>query len=146
MATRRRASGRWTTPTTPGSAHHLHAAEHSRVKAPKVATRGRRSISRPRPKKACVSHQRTGNDLGALEVLIGMEIAGRQGEPQANEDQQQVGPPPHVGGSGWSSYDSGAQLGHLELMKGKEKLGGLHHRRQRRREERGKPRRMVIRQ
>lgn len=41
--------------------------------------------------------QRTGDDLGALEVLVGMQVARRQGEEQAHGDEEQVGAAPHVG-------------------------------------------------
>lgn len=37
----------------------------------------------------------TGNDLGALKIFIGMEVAGRQGEPQPDEEKEEIGPSPH---------------------------------------------------
>lgn len=37
----------------------------------------------------------TCDDLGALKVLIGVEIAGGQGEVEADQDEQEVGSPPH---------------------------------------------------
>ena len=39
--------------------------------------------------------ERTGDDLGALEVFVGMEVAWRQGEPQSDQDKKEVRSPPH---------------------------------------------------
>lgn len=38
----------------------------------------------------------TSNDLGALEVLVRVKVARRQGKPQADEEQEKVGTSPHV--------------------------------------------------
>jgi hypothetical protein len=38
---------------------------------------------------------RTSYDLGALEVLVGVQVAGRQGKVDAHEDQQEVDSSPH---------------------------------------------------
>ena len=40
---------------------------------------------------------RTCDDLGALEVLVGVQVAGRQGKVDAHENQQEVASPPHGG-------------------------------------------------
>lgn len=39
--------------------------------------------------------ERTGNDLGALKVLVGVKVARREGEPEPDQDQKEVCPPPH---------------------------------------------------
>ena len=54
---------------------------------------------------------RTGNDLGALEVLVGMQIAGRQGEPQPNEDEEQICAPPHSSTGCFNGEDGPASMG-----------------------------------
>ena len=38
----------------------------------------------------------TGNHFWALEVLIGMDVAGREGKIQTDEDKQQIEASPHI--------------------------------------------------
>ena len=43
----------------------------------------------------CAPHGLTSDDLRALEVLVGVQVARRQGKVDAHEDQEEVDSPPH---------------------------------------------------
>lgn len=49
-----------------------------------------------RTQKHVREEQLTGDDLGALEVLVRMEVAWGQSKPEADKEQQQIGTAPHV--------------------------------------------------
>jgi len=80
--------------------------------------------------------EHTGDDLRPLEVLVGMEVARREGEPQPDEDQKKIGPSPHgpnasglrqvieiVGLGGAGTSGAGSEAGRLGWL-GAE----VHHR------------------
>lgn len=62
-------------------------------------------------KKKLEKHVRTRDDLRPLKVLVWMKIAGGQGKPQPNEDENQVCAPPH----GWPIYNEIARLADMSL-------------------------------
>jgi len=45
----------------------------------------------------CAGASLTGDDLWSLEVLVGMEVAGRQSKPQPDEHKKEISAPPHDG-------------------------------------------------
>jgi len=67
-------------------------AEAMRGMRPRTQTTGTSGTMRWQVEES-VEH--TGDDLGALKVLVGVQVARRQGEPQPDEDQKEVRSPPH---------------------------------------------------
>jgi hypothetical protein len=53
-------------------------------------------------RRIALRHRHTGYDLGALEVLVRVQVARRQGKVDAHKQQQEVNSPPH-GVCGWDA-------------------------------------------
>jgi hypothetical protein len=55
--------------------------------------------------KAYMKARHTGDDLRALEVLIGVQVARREGKVDAHQDQQEIDSPPHDVGSRGAPFE-----------------------------------------